>query len=76
MAGKPKPRQVVDVQVIEKREDLPATAREGELFIRITPKDGPLSTREVGEIATGAKDVLKKQGHTVARGRAAEQART
>lgn len=76
MAGKQKPRQTVDVQVIEKREEVPITAHEGEFFIRVTPMSGALSARESKAAVDVVKQMLKEQGHTIARGAAAVQARS
>jgi len=75
MAGKQKPRQTVDVQRVT-RSEVPETVREGEFFIRIAPTSGPLSSREEVEVITNVKAVLKEQGHTIARGAAAAQARS
>lgn len=76
MAGKQKPRQTVDVQVIEKRDEIPETAHEGEFFVRVTPKGGALSARESKAAVDAVKQTLKEQGHTIARGAAAVQARS
>lgn len=76
MAGKPKPRQTVDVKTIDNRGELPENAHPGEFFIRITPLSAPLSAREQAEVITKVKAVLKEQGHTIARGAAAVQARS
>lgn len=76
MAGKQKPRQTVDVESIENRSQLPETAREGEFFIRVTPMQGALSARETKAAIDAVKSVIKEQGHTIARGAAAVQARS
>lgn len=76
MAGKQKPRQTVDVQTAEKRDEIPETARDGEFFIRVTPMGGPLSARESKAAIDAVKTVLKEAGHTIARGAAAVQARS
>lgn len=76
MAGKQKPRQTVDVQALEKREEVPDSAHPGEFFIRVTPLSSPLSARESKSLIDAVKQALKEQGHTIARGAAAVQARS
>ncbi len=76
MAGKKKPRQQIDVQPHASRDELPASVREGEFFVRITPMGGPLSAREVKAAVDAMKAVFTEAGHTIARGAAAVQARS
>lgn len=76
MAGKQKARQTVDVETIEQRDEISETARDGQFFIRVTPMGSALSARESKAVIDAVKATLKEQGHTIARGAAAVQARS